>query len=162
LGLSSTTDKQKEAARRMEFEALGEQSVLKNVKQGESYKGSEALGGVSLAFQTGPVAGPLARRLEKLGTEASYPLREAPDEENNQFADPPATPALVSLAVGRRQGPLIGAYKGHQQYDAPLRTILHFDISIFVCHETVTRPYTRWVLKLSVNSLCVMTVGEIP
>jgi len=37
LGLSFTTDKQKEAAWRMEFEALGEQSVLKNVKQGESY-----------------------------------------------------------------------------------------------------------------------------
>jgi hypothetical protein len=34
LGLSSTTDKQKEAAWRVEFEALGEQSVLKNVKQG--------------------------------------------------------------------------------------------------------------------------------
>jgi hypothetical protein len=37
LGLSSTTDKQKEAAWRMEFEALGEQSVLKNVKQGATY-----------------------------------------------------------------------------------------------------------------------------
>jgi hypothetical protein len=37
LGLSFTTDKQKEAAWRMQFEALGEQSVLKNVKQGESY-----------------------------------------------------------------------------------------------------------------------------
>jgi hypothetical protein len=34
MGLSSTTDKQKEAAWRVEFEALGEQSVLKNVKQG--------------------------------------------------------------------------------------------------------------------------------
>jgi hypothetical protein len=37
LGLSSTTDKQKEAAWHMEFEALGEQSVLKNVKQGVTY-----------------------------------------------------------------------------------------------------------------------------
>jgi hypothetical protein len=37
LGLSFTTDKQREAAWRMEFEALGEQSVLKNVKKGESY-----------------------------------------------------------------------------------------------------------------------------
>jgi hypothetical protein len=37
LGPSSTTDKQKEAAWRMEFDALGEQSVLKNVKQGATY-----------------------------------------------------------------------------------------------------------------------------
>ena len=37
MGLSSTTDKQKEAAWRMEFEAFGEQSVLKNVKQGATY-----------------------------------------------------------------------------------------------------------------------------
>jgi hypothetical protein len=37
LGLSSTTDKQKEAAWHMEFGALGEQSVLKNVKQGATY-----------------------------------------------------------------------------------------------------------------------------
>ena len=37
MGLSSTTDKRKEAAWRMEFEALGEQSVLKNVKQGSTY-----------------------------------------------------------------------------------------------------------------------------
>ena len=34
MGLSFKTDSQKEAAWRMEFEALGEQSVLKNVKQG--------------------------------------------------------------------------------------------------------------------------------
>jgi hypothetical protein len=34
MGLSSTTDKQKEVAWRVEFEALGEQSVLKNVKRG--------------------------------------------------------------------------------------------------------------------------------
>jgi hypothetical protein len=32
MGLSSATDKQKEAAWRMEFDALGEQSVLKNMK----------------------------------------------------------------------------------------------------------------------------------
>jgi hypothetical protein len=38
LGLSSTTDKQREAAWRMEFEALGERSVLKNVRQGATYK----------------------------------------------------------------------------------------------------------------------------
>ena len=37
MGLSSATDKQKEAARRVEFEALGEQSVLTNVKQGAIY-----------------------------------------------------------------------------------------------------------------------------
>jgi hypothetical protein len=37
LGQSSTTDKQKEAAWRLEFDALGEQSVLKNVKQGATY-----------------------------------------------------------------------------------------------------------------------------
>ena len=37
MGLSFTTDKQKEATWRMEFEALGEQSVLKNVKQGATY-----------------------------------------------------------------------------------------------------------------------------
>jgi hypothetical protein len=37
LALSSTTDKQKEAAWRMECEAVGEQSVLKNVKQGATY-----------------------------------------------------------------------------------------------------------------------------
>jgi hypothetical protein len=37
VGLSSTTDRQKEAAWRMEFEALGEQSVLKNMKQGAAY-----------------------------------------------------------------------------------------------------------------------------
>jgi hypothetical protein len=34
LGLSSTTDKQKEAVWRVEFKALGEQLVLRNVKQG--------------------------------------------------------------------------------------------------------------------------------
>ena len=37
MGLSSTTGKQKETAWRMEFEALGEKSVLKNVKQGGAY-----------------------------------------------------------------------------------------------------------------------------
>jgi hypothetical protein len=37
LGLSSTTDKQKEAAWRVEFEALGEQLVFENVKQGAIY-----------------------------------------------------------------------------------------------------------------------------
>jgi hypothetical protein len=34
LGLSSTTDKQKEAVWRVEFETLGEQLVLKKVKRG--------------------------------------------------------------------------------------------------------------------------------
>ena len=34
MGLSSITDKQKEAAWRLEFDALGEQSVFKNVKRG--------------------------------------------------------------------------------------------------------------------------------
>jgi hypothetical protein len=37
LGLSSTTDKQKEAAWRVEFEALGEELIFKNVKQGAIY-----------------------------------------------------------------------------------------------------------------------------
>jgi hypothetical protein len=37
LGLSSTTDKQKEAAWRVEFEALGEQLVFENVKHGAIY-----------------------------------------------------------------------------------------------------------------------------
>ena len=38
MGLSSTTDKQKEAAWRVEFEALGEQLVFRNVQQGAIYK----------------------------------------------------------------------------------------------------------------------------
>ena len=37
MGLSSTTDKQKEAAWRVEFEALGEQLVFRNVQQGAIY-----------------------------------------------------------------------------------------------------------------------------
>jgi hypothetical protein len=37
LGLSSTTDKQKEAAWRVEFEALGEQLVYRNVQRGAIY-----------------------------------------------------------------------------------------------------------------------------
>jgi hypothetical protein len=37
LGLSSTTDKQKEAAWRVEFEALGEQVVFGNVQRGAIY-----------------------------------------------------------------------------------------------------------------------------
>jgi hypothetical protein len=37
MGLSSTTDKQKEAAWRVEFEALGEQLVFEKVKQGAIY-----------------------------------------------------------------------------------------------------------------------------
>ena len=37
MGLSSTTDKQKEVAWRLEFEALGEQLVFENVKQGAIY-----------------------------------------------------------------------------------------------------------------------------
>ena len=37
MGLSSTTDQQKEAAWRVEFRALGEQSVLKNVRHGAIY-----------------------------------------------------------------------------------------------------------------------------
>ena len=37
MGLSSTTDQQKEATCRMEFKALGEQSVLKNVKDEATY-----------------------------------------------------------------------------------------------------------------------------
>jgi hypothetical protein len=37
MGLSLLTDKQKEAVWRVEFEALGEQLVFKNVKQGAIY-----------------------------------------------------------------------------------------------------------------------------
>ena len=37
MGLSSITDKQREAAWRVEFQALGEQLVFKNVKQGAIY-----------------------------------------------------------------------------------------------------------------------------
>jgi hypothetical protein len=37
MGLSSTTDKQKGAAWRVEFEALGEQLVFEKVKQGAIY-----------------------------------------------------------------------------------------------------------------------------
>ena len=37
MGLSSTTDKQKEAAWRVEFEALGDQLVFKNARQGAIY-----------------------------------------------------------------------------------------------------------------------------
>jgi hypothetical protein len=37
MGLSSTTDKQNEAAWRVEFRALGEQLVFKNVQQGAIY-----------------------------------------------------------------------------------------------------------------------------
>ena len=37
MGLSSITDKQREAAWRVEFQALGEQLVFENVKQGAIY-----------------------------------------------------------------------------------------------------------------------------
>ena len=37
MGLSSITDKQREAAWRVEFQAFGEQLVFKNVKQGAIY-----------------------------------------------------------------------------------------------------------------------------
>ena len=37
MGLSSRTDKQKEAAWRVEFDALGEQLVFKNARQGAIY-----------------------------------------------------------------------------------------------------------------------------
>ena len=37
MGLSSTTDKRKEATWRIEFEALGEQLVFEKVKQGAIY-----------------------------------------------------------------------------------------------------------------------------
>jgi hypothetical protein len=37
LGLSSTTDQQKEAAWHVEFRALGERSVRKNARQGAIY-----------------------------------------------------------------------------------------------------------------------------
>jgi hypothetical protein len=50
LGLSFRTDKQKEAAWRMEFQALGEQSVLKNVKQGAIYSEVKRQAAFSLAF----------------------------------------------------------------------------------------------------------------
>ena len=51
MGLSSTTDKQKEAAWRVEFKALGEQLVFEKVKQGAIYsdeaKRQAALRGLS-------------------------------------------------------------------------------------------------------------------
>ena len=51
MGLSSTTDKQKEAVWRVEFEALGEQLVFKNARQGAIYndeaKRQTALGWLS-------------------------------------------------------------------------------------------------------------------
>ena len=37
MGLSSITDKQKEAAWRVEFKALGEKLILQNVKRGAIY-----------------------------------------------------------------------------------------------------------------------------
>jgi len=50
MGLSSITDKQREAAWRVEFQALGEQLVFENVKQGAILqRRSEASGGASLA-----------------------------------------------------------------------------------------------------------------
>jgi len=39
MGLSSITDRQKEAAWRVEFDALGEQLVFENIKQGAIYNG---------------------------------------------------------------------------------------------------------------------------
>jgi hypothetical protein len=51
LGLSSTTDKQKEAAWRMEFEALGERSVLKNVKRGDTYNEAKRLAAFRWLFE---------------------------------------------------------------------------------------------------------------
>lgn len=39
LGLSSITDKQKEAAWRVQFDALGEQLIFENIKQGVMYNG---------------------------------------------------------------------------------------------------------------------------
>ena len=51
MGLSSITDKQREAAWRVEFQALGEQLVFENVKRGAIYndeaKRQTALGWLS-------------------------------------------------------------------------------------------------------------------
>jgi hypothetical protein len=49
MGLSSITDKQKEAAWRVEFDALGEQLVFENIKQGAIYNG-EAKGQAALRW----------------------------------------------------------------------------------------------------------------
>jgi hypothetical protein len=59
LGLSSTTDKQKEPAWRIEFEALGEQLVFENVKQGAIYYG-EAKRQAALRWlsERGQITGP--------------------------------------------------------------------------------------------------------
>ena len=60
MGLSSTTDKQKEAAWRVEFEALGEQLVFKNVQRGAIYcdeaKRQAALRWLSERERTGQLA----------------------------------------------------------------------------------------------------------
>jgi len=51
MGLSSATDKQKEAGWRVEFDALGEQLVFGNAKEGASYNGeAKRQVGASLAF----------------------------------------------------------------------------------------------------------------
>ena len=61
MGLSSTTDKQKEAAWRLEFKALGEQLVFQKVKQGAIYndeaKRQAALRWLSERARTAQLAG---------------------------------------------------------------------------------------------------------
>ena len=60
MGLSSITDKQKEAVWRVEFEALGEQLVFKNVNQGaidnDEAKRQAALRWLSERDRTGQLA----------------------------------------------------------------------------------------------------------
>ena len=60
MGLSSTTDKQKEAAWRVEFEALGEQLVFGSVQRGaihnDDAKRQSALSWLSERDRTGQLA----------------------------------------------------------------------------------------------------------
>ena len=54
MGLSSTTDKQKEAAWRLEFKALGEQLVFQKVKQGAIYNDEAKRQPRFVGFLNGP------------------------------------------------------------------------------------------------------------
>ena len=54
MGLSSTTDKQKEAAWRVEFKELGEQLVFEKVKQGAIYNDEANVRRRFVGFLNGP------------------------------------------------------------------------------------------------------------
>ena len=92
MGLSSTTDKQKEAGWRAEFEALGEQLVFRNVQRGAIYndeaKRQAALRWLSerdriaqlgwLAFFVAIAGGACQHRWLGGGARLSHPRRVAP------------------------------------------------------------------------------------